>query len=139
MARINDRQRSMAIILSFQDLDVYRLARERAKRIFITTKEFPKEEKCSLTHQIRRSSCAVNAMVAEAWARRRYQAAFVNKIDEAMGEAMETQAWLDHGYDCNYLNRNQYRELDDARQHIGAMLHRIIERADDFCKSARKR
>jgi len=93
----------MAIILSFRDLDVYKLAREQAKKIFLTTKTFPKEEKYSLTDQIRRSSRAVNAMVAEAWARRRYPAAFVNKVDEAMGEAMETQAWLEYAFDCNYL------------------------------------
>jgi len=129
----------MVIILSFRDLEVYKLAREQAKIIFITTKNFPKEEKYSLTDQIRRSSRAVNAMVAEAWARRRYPAAFVNKIDEVMGEAMETQAWLDHALDCNYLDRSQYRKLDDAWQHIGAMLNRMIDRVDDFCKSARKR
>ncbi len=129
----------MAIILSFRDLEVYKLAREQAKLIFITTKKFPKEEKYSLTDQIRRSSRAVNAMVAEAWARRRYPAVFVNKIDEAMGEAMETQAWLDHAFDCTYLDRSQYREIDDAWQHIGAMLNRMIERVDDFCKSVRKR
>ncbi len=129
----------MAIILSFRDLEVYKLAREHAKIIFITTEKFAKEEKYSLTDQIRRSSRAVNAMVAEAWARRRYPAVFVNKIDEAMGEAMETQAWLDHAFDCTYLDRSQYREIDDAWQHIGAMLNRIIDRVDDFCKSARKR
>jgi len=129
----------MAIILSFRDLEVYKLAREQAKIIFITTKKFPREEKYSLTDQIRRSSRAVNAMVAEGWARRRYPAAFVNKIDEAMGEAMETQAWLDHALDCIYLDRSQYRELDDAWQHIGAMLNRMIDRVNDFCKSARKR
>jgi len=93
----------MAIILSFRDLEVYKLAREQAKIIFITTKKFPREEKYSLTDQIRRSSRAVNAMVSEGWARRRYPAAFVNKIDEAMGEAMETQAWLEYAFDCNYL------------------------------------
>jgi four helix bundle protein len=51
---------------------------------------------------------------------------------------METQAWLNHAHDCEYINGDQYRELDDAWQHIGAMLNRMIERAGDFCKSARK-
>lgn len=126
----------MAIIRSFRDLDVYGLGRQQAKRIFLLSKAFPKEERYSLTDQIRRSSRAVNAMVAEAWARRSYPAAFINKIDEAMGEAMEAQAWLDHAVDCDYLTRQQYHELDDAWQKIGAMLHRMIERADDFCRSA---
>jgi four helix bundle protein len=77
-------------------------------------------------------------MIAEAWARRTYPAAFVNKIDEAMGEAMETQAWLDHALNCEYLDQKQHRSLDDAWQRIGAMLNRMIQRADDFCRSARR-
>ena len=128
----------MAVIRSVRELDVYRLGRDQAMKIFFMTKRFPKEETYSLTDQIRRSSRAVNAMIAEAWARRRYPAAFVNKIDEAMGEAMETQAWLDHSLDCGYIEAKQHAELDDAWQHISAMLYRMIERADDFCKSARK-
>jgi four helix bundle protein len=128
--------REMAIIKSFRELDVYVLARKQAKAIFTLSKSFPQDEKYSLTDQIRRSSRAVNAMIAEAWARRRYPAAFINKIDEALGEAMKTQAWLDHALDCGYLDRNQYRTLDDSWQKIGAMLNRMIQRADDFCRSA---
>lgn len=75
-------------------------------------------------------------MIAEAWARRRYPAAFINKIDEALGEAMETQAWLDHAVDCEYLDSEQHRGLDDAWQKIGAMLNRMIQRAEDFCAAA---
>src|SRR5262245_59311715 len=126
----------MAIIKSFRDLDVCVVAREQAKKIFIVSKSFPKVERFSLTDQIRRSSRAVNAMIAEAWAQRRYPAAFINKIDEAMGEAMETRAWLDHALDCDYLDRNQHRALDEVWQKVGAMLNRMIQRADDFCRSA---
>src|SRR5438309_5513132 len=86
----------MPRIESFRDLDVYQLGLREAKRVFVITREFPKEERYSLTDQIRRSSRAVNALLAEAWARRRYMAAFVNKVNESLGEAMETQAWLDH-------------------------------------------
>src|SRR5438876_12068236 len=102
----------MAVIRSFRDLDVYKLGLEQAKRVFVVTKAFPNEERYSLTDQIRRSSRAVNAMVAEGWARRRYQPAFVNKINEALGEAMETQAWLDHALACSYISQNLHRELD---------------------------
>ena len=128
----------MAVIRSFRDLEVYKLALEQAKRIFIISKSFPSEEKFSLTDQIRRSSRAVNAMIAEGWARRRYQAAFTDKLNEALGEATETQAWLDHALACGYIDQNQHRQLDDAWQHIGAMLNRMIERAGDFCKSVEK-
>jgi len=128
----------VAIIKSFRELEVYKLGLVQAMRIFTITKSFPSEERYALTDQIRRSSRAVNGMVAEGWARRKYRAAFVNKVTEAMGEAMETQAWLDHALSCEYINRAQFRELNDAWQHIGAMLNRMIERADDFCKSVNK-
>ena len=123
----------MAAIKSFRDLDVYKLALVQARRIFIITKDFPSEEKFSLTDQIRRSSRAVNAMLAESWARRRYQAAFINKVNEALGEAMETPAWLDHALTCNYISPDLHRELNAAWRHVGAMLNRMIQRADDFC------
>ena len=126
----------MPIAKSFRDLNVYKLAREKAKAVFEISKSFPKEERYSLTDQIRRSSRAVNAMIAEAWACRRYKAAFINKVDEALGEAMETQSWLDHAYDSTYITREQFGELDARCQSVGAMLSRMIDRADDFCKNA---
>jgi len=127
---------TMAVIKSFRDLKVYQLALSEARKIFLVTKGFPREEMYSLTDQIRRASRAVGAMLAEGWARRRYQAAFINKVNESLDEAMETQAWLDHALVCEYIDQRQHRELDDAWQHIGAMLNRMIDRADDFCKSA---
>jgi len=60
----------MAEIRSFRDLNVYKSAREAARAIFETSKGFPRDERYSLTDQIRRSSRAVNAMIAEAWAKR---------------------------------------------------------------------
>lgn len=128
----------MPMIQSFRDLDVYKLALEQAKKIFVITQHFPQEERYSLTDQVRRSSRAVNGLLAESWARRKYPAAFINQVNEALGEAMETQAWLDHACGCGYINSTQHGELDGAWQHIGAMLNRMIQRAGDFCKSVSK-
>jgi four helix bundle protein len=122
---------------SFRELNVYQAAREGAKEVFVTSKRFPAEEKYSLTDQIRRAARAVNAMIAEAWARRRYPAVFVNKLNEALGEATETQAWLDHALDAGYISPELHRTMDARWQSIGAMLNRMTERADDFCKNAK--
>jgi four helix bundle protein len=124
----------MEIARSFRDLRTYKLARESAGSIFQMTRTFPMEERYSLTDQIRRSSRAVNAMIAAAWARRRYEAAFVSKLDEALEEAMETQAWLDHAMDCGYVSPAQFRSLDAQWQSIGGMLNRMMDRSADFCK-----
>ena len=124
----------MTVIRSFRELEVYQMALQQAERIFVLTKGFPKEETYAMSDQMRRSSRAVSALVAEAWARRPYPAAFVNKVNEALGEAMETQAWLDHACRCGYIPPEHYHDLDTTWQHIGAMLHRMVQRANDFCK-----
>lgn len=124
----------MAAVKSFRDLNVYRAARESAKRVFLLTKTFPAEERYALTDQVRRSSRAIKAMIAEAWARRRYKAAFIDKIDQALGESNETQSWLDDCVDCLYISAEQFRELDDSFASIGGMLSRMMDRADDFCR-----
>jgi four helix bundle protein len=124
----------MAIIRSFRDLNVYQRARSiEGRRVFKATKSFPAEEKYSLTGQIRRSSRAVNSMVAEAWAHRRY---FISKLTNALGEAKETQSWLDDALDCGYILVSQHKDLDAAWQSIGTSINKMIERSDDFCKNA---
>jgi len=124
----------MAIARSFRDLNVYQEARGTAHKILELSREFPAEERYSLTDQIRRSSRAVKAMIAEAWGRRRYKAVFVNKLDEALGEATETESWLDDARDAQYLSIEEVDALDSKYISIGQMLSRMIDRADDFCK-----
>jgi four helix bundle protein len=124
----------MAIARSFRDLNVYQEARGTAHKILELSREFPAEERYSLTDQIRRSSRAVKAMIAEAWGRRRYKAVFVNKLDEALGEATETESWLDDARDAQYLSIEEFDALDSKYISIGQMLSRMINRADDFCK-----
>src|SRR3712207_5138019 len=129
----------MAIIRSFRDLDVYKRSVREARAIFLLTQSFRNEERYPLTDQIRRSSRAVGSMIAGAWARRRYPASFISKVDDALGEAMETPAWLDHGLACEYIDGTKHRALDAAWQSIGAMLTRMMDRADDFRRTASAR
>ena len=94
------------------DLDVFRMAFKVANKIFIITKTFPKEERYSLTDQIRRSSRSVCANIAEGWRRRRYEAAFINGLNNAEAEASETQVWLDFCLSCGYLDKMMVEELN---------------------------
>jgi four helix bundle protein len=126
----------MSVVESFRELNVYKVARTTASEIFLVSKSFPKEERYSLTDQVRRSSRATKAMLAEAWGRRRYKAVFINKIDEALGEVNETRSWLDDALDCSYVTPQQFEKLDDDCRAIAAMLARMIDRASDFCKNA---
>jgi len=96
--------------------------------LFDLSKSFPKEETYSLTDQIRRSSRSVCANLAEAWRKRRYEAAFISKLSDSESEAAETQVWIEFAVKCNYLNRDQaetlYRAYDEIlRTLVGMITH----------------
>lgn len=54
-------------ISKVNDLNVYKVAFKLAMDIFHITVKFPKEEKYSLTDQIRRSSRSISINIAEDW------------------------------------------------------------------------
>jgi four helix bundle protein len=98
-------------IKSHKDLKVYQMAFDTAMKIFELSKKFPIEERYSLTDHIRRSSRSVCANLAEAWRKRRYEAAFVAKLNDCEAEAAETQTWIEFAVKCNYLDVESGREL----------------------------
>jgi four helix bundle protein len=98
-------------ITSHHELDVYKSTFAAAMRVFEASKRFPKEETYSLTDQIRRSSRSVCANLAEAWRKRRYQAAFIAKLSDAESEVAETQVWLEFAVKCGYMDREIAKDL----------------------------
>ena len=114
----------------FRDLEVYQGAMSLVMRIFELTKNFPIEERYALTDQVRRSSRSVCANLAEAWRRRRYEAAFVSKLNDSETEAAETQVHIEIAFRHNYLNQETFGELDDACDKILAQIVKMIDQAD---------
>lgn len=113
-------------IKSHEDLVVYQKAFDVAMSIFELSKTFPVEERYSLTDQIRRSSRSVCANLAEAWRKRRYQAAFIAKLSDCEAEAAETQVWLKFAVKCQYLDLEQGRELYGIyNQVLGGLVNMI--------------
>ncbi|MGZ4962444.1 MAG: four helix bundle protein [Limisphaerales bacterium] len=100
------------------ELDVYRLSVETSMEIFRASKSWPHEERYSLTDQVRRSSRSVSAAIAEAWRRRKYSPAFVNKLNEAESEAAETQTWIEYAVKCEYLSRKEGARLFQAADRV---------------------
>jgi four helix bundle protein len=114
-------------IVSHQQLEVYQMAFEAAMTIFRRSKTFPAEERYSLTDQIRRASRSVCANLAEAWRKRRYEAAFIAKLNDAEAEAAETQTWLQFSVECQYLDSEEGRNLYQAYNHILGKLVILIK------------
>ena len=99
-------------IRSFKELRVWQNAMDLALEIFQLSKQFPADERFSLTDQIRRSSRSVAADIAEGWRKRRYPASFVSKLSDADAEAGETQTWLEFCRRFKYLDNGIVDSLD---------------------------
>ena len=106
----------MEYVKSFKDLHVYNLARILSKRIFEISQTFPKEEKYSLTDQMRR-----------------FSRSFISKLTDADGEQLETQHWLEVAADCAYISPEIAKEFLIKYQEIGKMLNSMIIKSESFC------
>jgi len=120
------------IINSAKELKVYESAYELAMEIFETSKQWPTEERYSLTDQIRRSSRSVCANLREAWAKRRYEAHFISKLTDSDAENSETDTWLDFARNCGYLNDVSHKRLTSRCKEIGRMLGSMLKKPGDF-------
>jgi four helix bundle protein len=119
-------------IASAKDLNVYKRAYEMAMLVFSLTKRFPVEERYALTSQIRRSSRSICLNLREAWAKRRYPAAFVAKLTDCDGENSETDSSLDFAHDCGYISAVEHEELAGMVTEIGKMFGSMIQRPEKF-------
>lgn len=115
-----------------KSLRVYQLAYKLAMEIFEISKSFPREERYSLTDQMRRSSRSVPANIAEGYRKRQYPNAFANKMSDADGEATETQVWLDVSKDCKYINDETHERLIREYKEVGNMLGHMIQHPEKF-------
>jgi four helix bundle protein len=120
-------------INSFRELQVYQLARELDEKVFEETKRWPRDEKFALIDQIRRSSRAVGANLAEAWAKRRYPAHFLSKLTDADGELQETMHWLGRAAAYACLTSEKHQALETSCRVIGAKLGKMMRKPDLFC------
>ncbi len=116
----------------YRDLKVYQLAYRLAMDIFNESKSFPKEERYSLTDQVRRSSRSVAANVAEGYRKRRYPNMFISKMADADSEGAETQVWLDFAQDCDYVSRERHDELVEGYEEVGRMLGGMMANPEKF-------
>ncbi|SDB65249.1 four helix bundle protein [Flavobacteriaceae bacterium MAR_2010_188] len=118
--------------MAFQDLLALKKSFSLAMKIFRLTKDFPKEEKYSLTDQIRRSSRSVSANISEAYRKRRYPNHFISKLTDSDAENAETQTWLLFALECEYINKDIYKELKNESLEVGKIVNYMIANPDKF-------
>lgn len=108
------------------------MAFQAAREIRLISLKFPKEETYSLTDQIRRSSRSVCINIGEGYRKRIYPKHFTSKMTDADGEATETSIWLDFALDCEYIDPNTHKTIQDKYTEIGRMLYSMAQTPEKF-------
>ncbi len=121
--------------MDFTDLLAYKKGFSLAMKIYEISKSFPKEEKYSLTDQIRRSSRSVCANIAEAYRKRKYPKHFISKLTDSDGENSETRVWLEFALACEYINQVTFDELELENKEIGKLINYMILNPKKFGSS----
>ena len=120
-------------IRSHRDLKVWQKGMEATMAIYAAVQKFPDKERFNLTDQILRSSRSVPANISEAWRKRRYSAAFVSKLNDAEGEAAETQTHIEVAKRCRYLTDAQAETMDHSYEEIISMIATMANHPEKWC------
>ena len=116
----------------YKTLKAFQKAKEVANLIYDASKNFPTEERYSLTDQIRRSSRSVCACIAESYRKRQYPAHFVSKLTDSDMENAETEVWLDFANEYNYIDQETYRKIYSLNEEVAKLLQYMINNPDKF-------
>lgn len=115
-----------------KELTVYIKTYRVAMEFFEISKSFPAEERYALTSQGRRSSRSVCHNLREAWAKRRYEAHFVSKLSDCIGENWETDTAIDFARDCGYIDKEVHAQLISLNTEVGKMLRSMLDHPEKF-------
>jgi four helix bundle protein len=84
-------------------------------------------------NQVRPATPCGCGNIAEFWQKRRYVAQFVSKLNDADGEQVETQHWLDTSIACEYISVPEHEKLLKKCKDIGNMLGKMMQEPKKWC------
>ncbi len=126
------RGQSSGAIRHFSDHIVWQKSFDLGRKVFATTKGWPKEEKYALIDQVRRSARSIGANIAEAWGKRRYEAHFISKLSDADAELHETEHWLRFALAHGYITDAELKGMTGLLDEVGRMLGSMMARSHAF-------
>jgi four helix bundle protein len=111
----------------FKGLKVWEKAHQLVKEIYVVTRNFPDDERFGLTSQLRRAAVSIPSNVAEGCGRES-QREFARFLSISAGSSSEVEYQLLLAFDINYLEQEQYLQLNNNIIEIKRMLNSFIKK-----------
>jgi len=110
---------------TFEDLEVYKAAREFRKKIYELIKKLPSEEKFNLADQMRRAATSLTNNIAEGYGRYHYQEN-IQFCRQSRGSLCELLDDLNVCTDEKYFPGDFIDELKSEASHVHKLLNGYI-------------
>jgi len=115
----------LSTIKSFEDLPVWKDAREFTNKIYNLTNKFPKEEIYGLTSQIRRATVSIMSNIAEGFDRRSDKE-LSNFLSMARGSSSEVQNDLYIALDLKYISKEDFKIMYQEVKKIAKQINGLM-------------
>jgi four helix bundle protein len=112
-------------IRSFEDLEVYKMAREFSKKVSRLIKILPKEEEHNLKSQMRRAKLSVTNNIAEGFGRFHFQEN-IQFNRQSRGSICELIDDFNECYEEGYINQTESNALKSEAYHLIKVLNGYI-------------
>lgn len=106
---------------SFENLRVYKVARELVKSIYLVQNNFPQEERYALGDQVRRAAVSITANLAEGSGRQSVKEK-IHFIEIAFGSMTEVFCELQIACDLDYIKNDDFDALRPQFTEVAKML-----------------
>jgi len=106
---------------SFENLEVYKVARILVRDVYRLQNKFPKEEKYALGDQIRRSATSITSNIAEGSGRNSIKEK-IHFIEIAFGSMTESFSQLQNAQDLEYITEEDVETVRPRYNHVAALL-----------------
>lgn len=109
---------------AFENLEVYKVARELVRDVYRLQNKFPMEEKFALGDQIRRSSTSITSNIAEGTGRNSLKEK-IRFVEIAFGSMTECFSQLQNAQDLGYILEEEVELLRPRFNHVAALLSNL--------------
>ena len=113
------------VIHSFEDLDVYKLAREFSRKVNLLIKKLPNEEEYNLKSQMRRAKLSLSNNIAEGFGRYHYQEN-IQFCRQSRGSICELIDDFNECYDNQYIDQTYRDQLRNDAYNLIKVLNGYI-------------
>ncbi len=112
-------------VYSFEDLEVYKLARQLSKKVSQLIRELPKEEEYNLKGQMRRAKLSMTNNIAEGFGRFHFQEN-MQFCRESRGSICELIDDFNECHDNGYIDQTYRDDLKNEAYHLIKVLNGYI-------------